>query len=377
MKKRVFAFSVFLLIVLSCFSFLYLFPVLGSDSMKAKPSMKFKEWQVGRSDKGTDTSNEVHLSFITSTQTLCRFTASVGYGNIPNKQNTSPIDPNTVVWSVVGASHNMKLDKKSVQQNWSGSSPSNMAADTSFNVVGSLTVPKVVGTRTVEYTDKNGKKKTKQVPDYISSTSCSHPADAQRLKRTPVHRGGKKMKFSIKFSAQTVAKQKVEAVLKLAADDKDQIRQEYVDYNRPIPSRGDSKWSAQDTYDFGHYETMLNDGLSGYLKKWVDEINKQRQDINIENAKKDPDATPLEDLTIDDFVVTSGYRNPHHNFDHSGSTSLMSTHMFGYALDVRGRDIDGVPGEDQQKMMDAAEAAESRYEAKYSTGHVHADWAPH
>ena len=48
MKRRFFAFSVFLLIVVLCFSFLYLFPVLGSDSMKTAPSLKFKEWQIGR-----------------------------------------------------------------------------------------------------------------------------------------------------------------------------------------------------------------------------------------------------------------------------------------------------------------------------------------
>lgn len=218
-----FAFIVVLFSSLQTFSSLQMGSGSGSGS-KVAPLVKFKEWQIGRSDKGTDTSNKVHLSFITSTQTLCRFTASVGYVGGSQPPNTSPIDPETVVWSVVDASHNMKLDKKSLQQNWSGSAPSQMASDTSFNVVGSLTGSPVVGTRTV---------KGKKVPDYIGSSSCSHSDDKDRLKRTPVHRGGKKMKFKIKFTAQTKAKNEVEKVLELEADDKDQIRQEYVDYNRP------------------------------------------------------------------------------------------------------------------------------------------------
>ena len=377
MKKRFLAFSVFLLIVLSCFSFLYMFPVLGSDSVKTTPSLKFKSWQIGRSAKGTDKSKSDQVSFITSTQTLCSFTASVGYGAIPDKENTSPIDPNTVKWSVVDASHKMKLDKKSIDKNWSGSSPSVMAADTSFNVVASLTVPKVVGTRTVE-TD-NG---TKQVPDYIGSTSCSHSEDKDRLKRTPVHRDGKKMKFKLKFSAQTEAKQQVSVVLELAADDKDQIRQEYVDYNRPIPSRDDDKWSDEDTYDFGYYDTMMNDGLGGYLKKWVGEINKLRGTYK-DTGKRVPE------FKVSDFVVTSGYRNPHHNFDHSGSTALLSAHMYGYALDVRGKalvdtnrvlDIDGDrknTDKDRDLMIRAARPnASARKSYKYPAKHVHADWAP-
>jgi hypothetical protein len=41
----------------------------GSGSM-GKPSVKFKEWQVGRSPKGTDTNSKEHKSFITSTLDL-------------------------------------------------------------------------------------------------------------------------------------------------------------------------------------------------------------------------------------------------------------------------------------------------------------------
>ena len=134
------------------------------------------------------------------------------------------------------------------------------------------------------------------------------------------------MKFKLKFSAQTEAKQKVEVVLELAADDKDQIRQEYVDYNKPIPSR--DEWSKEDTYDFGHYKLMMNAGLGGYFQDWIDAMNKLRQDINAEKVKKDPNATLLEDLTKKDFTLNSGYRNPHHNYDHARAHTVKFTHVW-------------------------------------------------
>lgn len=303
----------------------------GSGSTVA-PLMKFKEWQIGRSAQGTDKNDTEDLSFITSTQVLCSFKASVGYFGGSQPPNTSPIDPSTGTWTVIDASHNMVLDTKSVKKNWSGKHPSKLDVSTSFNVVGSLTVPKVVGTRTVR--NKDGT--TKQVPDYIGSTSCSHSEDVDRLKRTPVHREGKKMTFTIKFNAQTKSGQDVEVELSLKADDKDQIRQEYVDYNKPISERNDSKWAGENTYDFGHYKTMMDVKLAKKKTKWVAEINKLK-------------SKTVDEFSADDFVVTSGYRNPHHNFDHSGSTALLSSHMYGYALDVRGKtdakgntlDIDG------------------------------------
>ncbi len=380
MKKDFFAFSVFLLIVLSCFSFFYLFPVLGSDSTMTIPSIKFKEWQVGRSDKGTDINKDEHKSFITTTQTSCHFRASVVYASDPS-QNTSPIDPSTVVWSITGASHNMSLNKKTLKHNWSGSTPSQMASDTSFNVVGSITVPEVVGTRTVRY-QKNGVWKTKKVPDYKSSTSCS-ANDKNRSKRRPVHRGGKKMKFNIKFSAQTEAKHKVEVVLVLEADDLDQIRQEYVDYNRTIPGRDDSKWTAENTYDFGHYKKMLDVGLATKMSDWVKEINKLRG-----TNKETGELIPA--FKVSDFVLNSGYRNPHHNFDHANSTALLSPHMYGYALDVNGKknpkdedldiNADGKNTSADRALMTKAALppnADARWTKVYSSSkHVHADWAP-
>ncbi len=301
MRRGVFIFSAFVLIVFPCFVF-YLFSVSGSDSgQKGTPPMEFKSWQVDRSDKGTDSNDKKHKSFITSTQTLCRWTASVGYQSGIDASSTSPIDPSTVKWSVEDASHGMKLDTKSVKQNWSGPDPSQLDTSTSFNVIGALTVP-----------------------PYKRNTSCT-ASDAKRSERKPVHRGGKKMKFTLKFTAQTEDGQKVAYTLELKQDDIDQIRQEYVDYNRLIPSY--DHFTDEDTYDFGHYKKMLNVKLDTNFQNWIDAMNTQRQDINLENTKKKNNAEELPDLEKADFTLNSGYRNPHHNFDHAGSTALLSSHM--------------------------------------------------
>ena len=64
----------------------------SGSSQLGKPSVKFKEWEIGRSAKGTDDGNKLHLTFITSTGTSCRFMAVVRYdGN--QGDNVSPIDP--------------------------------------------------------------------------------------------------------------------------------------------------------------------------------------------------------------------------------------------------------------------------------------------
>ena len=326
----------------------------GSGSGTNVPLVKFKEWKVGRSDKGTDKDNTVHISFITSTETTCWFSASVGYVGGSQPKNTSPIDPKTVAWDVIGASHKMKLDKSSVKKNWTGKDPSTFDTGTSFNVVAKLIVPA------------------------HKKYGCTQPLDAKRKDRKPVHREGKKMAFKIKFTANTKAGGKVEKLLSLIADDKDQIRQEYVDLNRPIPTREDNKakltkWAGENTYDFGHYKMMLDHGLSGYFQAWIDAMNKDYR-----KGKKDAKGNPLSTLKKSDFLLNSGYRNPHHNHHHSGSTGL-SSHMYGYALDVNGRDLDGKSGVDKQKMVDAAYAAKpkARFSQPYKNKtHVHADWAP-
>ena len=67
----------------------------GSNSLRP-PEMQFTSWQVGRSPVGTDTTSDVHKSFITTSETECWVKASVGYKGGNQPQNTAPIDPDTV-----------------------------------------------------------------------------------------------------------------------------------------------------------------------------------------------------------------------------------------------------------------------------------------
>ena len=346
------------------FVFLFLFAIVlpgfpatptqsnSGSSTLGKPSVKFKEWQIGRSLKSSDSQNNAPNSFITTSETACRFTASVGYdGN--QGDSVSPIDPSTVEWRVIDKDpSSMALDASSMSKNWSGAKhPSKLDPSTSFNVVGQISVP-----------------------TFNSNTSCSH-SDAERLNRTPRHRSNTKLGFTLQFTANTEDGQSVEKKLVLKADAIDQVRQEYVDYNKPIPERGDSKWQTQDTYDFGHYQIMLNYSLAHHHQKWVDEINKLK-------------GANVAAFAVGDFVLTSGYRHPHHNYEHTPSTAALSPHMYGYALDVRGKtdaqnqplDINGDEQNTDADREDMATAAKpnagARYTNIYSSKHVHADWAP-
>ncbi len=104
----------------------------SSSSQLGKPSVKFKEWQIGRSDKNTDSRNDNPTSFITSTQDKCHFTASVGYdGN--QGDNVSPIDVSTISWTVIDQDPS-SMALVTSKKNWSGDShPSKLDPSTLFN----------------------------------------------------------------------------------------------------------------------------------------------------------------------------------------------------------------------------------------------------
>ena len=348
----------------------------GSSSM-GKPSVKFKSWQVGRSLKGT-VENKEQLSFITSTETVCWFTASVGY-NGNQGDNVSPIDPSKVTWTVENPSHGMVLDTtEPLEKNWSGDShPSKLAASTSFNVVGKLTVPPHIGTSQSHCPNYEG-----------TSTPLNGRAD------TP-------MTFTIKFAATTEDGQSVDPVeLVLIQDEKDEMRQEYMDlagetdwkwkkidgtYQKfkdgnvlRVPSR--SAFDTQNTYDDGHYSYMMGKNV---LPVKEDKWEKALKTFAETDRKRTN--VPAFDLT-----ETGGYRNPHHHYYHvpNGSSSPRSWHQFGLALDVRSGDKDGVPGidmngdnqrgtlADRADMANAAKkyAGASWTKHTYSDGHVHAQW---
>lgn len=168
--------------------------------------------------------------------------------------------------------------------------------------------------------------------------------------------------MTIRWRAQTLRGDAIELTLPLVQDEIDRMRQEYLDMSRHIPDR--DEFSGENFYDFGHYNRMIDVDLAGKYQAWVTAINeRERQN--------------LPDLTVADFELNSGYRNPHHNDYHAGSLAPHSLHQYGRALDVNGRDVDGLPGIDRQDMANASKAANppAIFTDTYQTpGHVHADW---
>ncbi len=132
-----------------------------------------------------------------------------------------------------------------------------------------------------------------------------------------------------------------------------------------IPER--SEFVALNTYNHGCYNAWMLDGeagkrLSAYHQDWVDACNEKYKTK----------------FTLDDFSVNSGYRPPHHNDYHAGSTAPHGLHQYGFALDVAGVDVNGdeaIDIKDWEMMEVAATDAGANQAYVYtSSGHVHADW---
>ena len=250
-----------------------------------------------------------------------------------------------------------------LQNNWSGDShPSKLAASTSFNVVGKLKVPKHKGT---------------------SQSHCSNYSGTD----TPTNgRADTPMTFTIKFSAKTEDGQDISVALELKQDEKDEMRQEYMDMARQttihkkkvdgnvlrVPSRKELELDPSEGYNNGHYSFMMGkEVLPKKHKAWSAAFKKHAK-IEFKNTD------------VPDLVETGGYRNPHHHYYHvpNGSASPRGWHQFGLALDVRGKDIDINKDEskgtleDRKQMAIAAElyAGASWTKHTYSDGHVHAQW---
>lgn len=249
--------------VVFLFVFLFIFAIVTpgfsavntNSGSRRKPEMAFKSWRAGRGDLNS-------LTFITSTETTCWLSASVGYkgGNQPN-DTFSPIDPDTVKWEFSSMREGW-AEAEPRAQNWSGSHPSKLSGTTSFNVVAKLSLP--------AHDDSTL---------YTISTSCT-ANDGNRRDRSVVHRNGENMQITVTFKAKTQNNQDVEESLKLVQDKVDQLRQEYLDLTRQIPGRGavkDSDGNFNDFgpvfYDFGHYDVMLYEGLKEKHGAWTTKIN--------------------------------------------------------------------------------------------------------
>ncbi len=182
------------LVFLLIFVFSIMMPSLSavntnSGSTLSAPSLVFKSWRAGRGEQNETT-------FITSEETTCWVVASVGYSENLPRNTTAPIDPSTVSWAFT-LTHEMSLE--SLSTSWSGSHPSKLLDNTSFNVLAKLSVPK-----------------------HTRTSNCT--PDPVRASRKPRHRKGTLMEITIQFTAKTTQGQSVSLQKRLKQDEIDQIR---------------------------------------------------------------------------------------------------------------------------------------------------------
>lgn len=311
------------------------------------PTVTFKKLTIGQS------SETIATTFITDTETTCEVEAEVTYdGSQP--PNTCEITGAT--WTVT-MSHGFTVDSSTVDSDPEGSGFSKVwkyKATLNGNA----------------HQEENECNPNLEPPDPGSKTD--YPG-----------RDAIRMYLTIRFTGTTSDGGTVTRLLTVTQDQKDGLRQEYVDHNRNVvPSR--DKFTATDAgrvYNWGHYPYMINLGLDSMRAAW---------------------ASHCVNLTKTDLIVKSGYRHPHHNVycivgPGDPPTSAHGLHQYGCALDIGGKivykngKVDGsktslpdangdgnITSADRTALKDAAlKAGSHRYRKIYTTGHVHADWRPY
>ncbi len=376
----------------------------GSGSGGIAPTLIFTSWKAGRGLQAGP-SNAPNIpkkwySFATNNETQCKLDVSVGYAmNQPANayKLTSYEFKVTASISLPGLSeeelkkHTFTFPEQPKQQVAAGS--------TSFSYSG-------IGALTEHWHPTGGEtEQRKYCPNYTEAK--------YKPKKTPIN--GRSLSINIKFigyyGTDPNNQQKEEILLQLSQETPDRIRQEHIDQGIYVPSY--DSFVAGDEYNHGHYDMMLNGGLAGYRRAWLDKVNELHRQCNeshnCEHNKEHgngqtvckPPICPVEgcehaditDFTLDDFSVTSAYRSAHHNRYHVKNSGKHphGLHQYGYALDIITLDVDGdgegpngieqVKGNqaksaDGDAMRVAAEAAGGyfvRSWESYSTI-THADW---
>ena len=199
------------------------------------------------------------------------------------------------------------------------------------------------------------------------------------------------MKFIGEYGSGSGSDQKTVGVeVVFEQDEKDQMRQEYLDVRRlhkenrssatntygnlRIPSRGELGKSGE-RFNDGHYSYLINKSLETKILHWWQACDK----VAYEELDND-------DLTNDKgnkaLRLSGGYRNPHHHVYHvyadekASEIKYWSFHQFGLALDVGAMDMDGKNGVTNLDRAEMRDAARNHAGASYAyyAGHVHAQW---
>ena len=336
--------------------FFVCFCVLGAlptfSSTLSAPQLKFTKWKAGQGQEYT-ASNPPH-TFITDTETTCKITATVAYAS---SQPSSVYPLTGYTWEVTG-SHGYTFTKET--------SASGAVGD--------------VGTTFTLTASGRGN-------EHNTSTGGHRPMRG---------RSEQPIKFTVKFigeygSGSGSNQQTVEEKVVFEQDEKDQMRQEYLDVRRlhethrtsstntkygdlRIPGRGELTKSGQ-RFNDGHYSYLINKSLEAKILHWWQACDKVAYE-ELKNADLKNDEGKKE------LRLTGGYRNPHHHVYHvyagepADEIKYWSLHQFGLALDVGAMDMDGKNGITNADRREMRDAAEDHAGASYSyyAGHVHAQW---
>ena len=345
----------FIFVVFVCFSVMPVFSSTGGTA----PKLQFTKWQAGQGQEYT-VSNPPH-TFITDTETTCQITATVAYAS---SQPSSVYPLTSYTWSVTG-SHGYTFTTETT-------------ASGAIDQIGTTFTLTATGTG----------------DQHNSSTGGHRPMRG---------REEKPITFTVKFigeygSGSGSDQQTVEVEVVFEQDEKDQMRQEYLDVRRlhkehrssdtgtygdlRIPSRGELGTSGQ-RFNNGHYSYLINKSLEDKILHWWQACDKVAYEaLDNDDLKNDRGNKELR--------LTGGYRNPHHHVYHvyagqsMSDVTYWSLHQFGLALDVGEVDMNGkndieggYNGIDGNFMEEAARdyAGASWTSNNYRTEpHVHAQW---
>lgn len=119
----------------------------------------------------------------------------------------------------------------------------------------------------------------------------------------------------------------------LSQDETDRLRQEYYDYNIPVPGRGDVVASLGAGYNEGNYGVQLSVDLPGHYNGAVAAYRGRNVMIDVTIGGRTFTNIPATIPATAPVSISSGYRNPQRNRA-VGSLFPDSRHTRGRALDI-------------------------------------------
>ena len=313
-------------------------PASPPQSSCTAPTLTFKKWVIGQSATDFPTEDKP-TTFITNEETSCDVEVQVTY-NGSQPPNTCEL---TGVSFTVTMSHGFTVSStKTVPPSGSG-----------FSKVWTYRAT-LTGDQSNRRLPRNHKKakvcdgeRLPNGPD--NSDKLDYPGRYGKPIEVKINATGTYSGGTVTLPEETVTQ-----------DQRDGIRQEYVDYNHNvIPARTYFKSGASSIYNWGHYHYLIDEGLQSKRAAWAGHAGAS-------------------------LVVKSGYRHPWHNFRCAKAQLkyLHGLHQYGCALDVSG-DLNGngtITKDEQRKLVAAGKKATggTRWSWEYGAPgyHVHTDWRP-